>query len=256
MSPPRRPRAALAAALAAAVALAPAAANAQAVTGSEVKRAIDRGVNALMKQQNADGSWSYRDHSAGATALCTLALLNAGRPADDPAVAAGLTFLRDLRVGEITDTYDVSLVVMAFAAAKDGRRDQARMLELTRRLERGQRDLGGNAGGWDYNVEAGGDGRADNSISQYAILGLRDAAYAGIPVSRRTWGLAADYWVGPNNHNRDGSWGYVPRQSGGTGSMTVAGIASCAIIHEFLREDVLNPDGTPDCCGGDRPDPP
>ena len=254
MSPPNRLRAPLAAAVAAASLFAPAAAPAQAVTGTEVKRAIDRGVDALEKQQNADGSWSFQSHSAGATALCTLALLNAGEAADAPAVAAGLAFLRNLRVAEISETYDAALVIMAFAAAKDGRRDQARMLKLTRRLERGQRDRGRNAGGWDYKLGDGGDGRADNSISQYAILGLRDAAFAGIPVDRRTWRLAADYWAGPNNINRDGSWGYTPVSGGGTGSMTVAGVASCAIIHEFLREDELNPDGTPDCCGDDRPD--
>ena len=215
MSPPSRLRAPLAAAVAAASLFAAAAAPAQAVTGTEVKRAIDRGVDALEKQQNADGSWSFQSHSAGATALCTLALLNAGEAADAPAVAAGLAFLRNLRVAEISETYDAALVIMAFAAAKDGRRDQARMLELTRRLERGQRDRGRNAGGWDYKLGDGGDGRADNSISQYAILGLRDAAFAGIPVDRRTWRLAAEYWAGPNNINRDGSWGYTPVSGGG-----------------------------------------
>ena len=247
----------LAALLAAAALLPPSAARGQDVSGVEVRRAIERGVTALEKQQNADGSWSFRNHAAGATALCTLALLNCGKTVGDPSVAAGLEWLRDEPVDEIArNTYETGLTIMAFAAAKDGRRDQARMLQLVQRLERGQRTAGPNAGGWNYGLD-GGNGRADNSISQYAILGLRDAAYAGIPVSRKTWLLAARYWAGggagPVNQNRDGSWGYMLNSSG-RGSMTVAGIASCAILREMLREDDLNPDGTPDCCGQDAPD--
>ena len=236
-------------------------AAAQGVTGTEVKRAIARGVDALHAQQNADGSWSFPGHANGATALCTLALLNCGEPVEEPHVAAGLAYLRGRQPAEIaSDVYDAGLAIMAFAAAKDGRRDQARMLQITRALEAGMRDRGPNVGGWGYDLR-GGDGQADRSNSQYAILGLRDAAYAGIPVSRDTWRTTALYWAGGTfagrpvaAQNRDGSWGYGMRGSGGRGSMTVAGIASCAIIREFLREDELNPDGTPDCCGEDRPD--
>ena len=245
---------------AAAALLAPAAAPAQDVTGTEVKRAIARGVDAVKKQQNADGSWSFRQYTDGATGLCTLALLNCGLTVDDPAVAAGLNYLRDRPPGEIDGTYNTACTLMAFAAAKDGRRDQARMLTLTRQLERGMRTSGGNVGGWGYDLR-GGDGGADRSNCQYAILGLRDAAFAGIPVDRRTWRLASLYWAGGNAggrqieaQNADGSWGYGLRGSASRGSMTVAGIASCAIIGEMLREDALNPDGTPDCCGDDRPD--
>ena len=38
---------------------------------------------------------------------------------------------------------------------------------------------------------------------------------------------------------------------GRPGSMTVAGIATVALLKTMLREDRLKPDGTPDCCGDD-----
>ena len=236
-----------AAALAFASLAAPAAA--QELSSAAVKRSIERGVDALMKQQNADGSFSFGQHTNGATAICTLALLNAGRTAEDPAVAAGLEYLRDQPPGSIDQTYDCALTIMAFVAAKDGRRDQTRLLALTRALERGQTRVGPGRGAWYYRLGSGG---ADRSNSQYAVLGLRDAAYAGIPVSRKTWENVANYWVGPNAQNRDGSWGYMLAGSNGTGSMTVAGIATVSILKTMLREDDLNPDGTPNCCGRDR----
>ena len=224
------------------------------LSSAEVKRAIERGTAALSKLQRADGSWDSPgvSHVPGATALCVLALLNSGLPNDDPAVARGLAYLRDLPPGEIVSggTYDASLALMAFAAAKDGRRDAARMLALTRVLEDGRVKLGQNRGGWGYFLPGRGGG-ADRSNSQYAVLGLRDAAYAGVPVQRQTWVDIASYWVGPNVQNRDGGYTYTMAGGGARGSMTVAGIATLSILKTMLRTDQLNRDGTPDCCADD-----
>ena len=219
-----------------------------------MKRSIDRGVAALTKLQNRDGSWDSPGvpHVPGATALCVLALINSGEATDSPAVAAGLTYLRDRPAGEIVSagTYDTALALMAFAAAKDGRRDGVRMRDLTRALENGRIKGGRNRGGWGYGM-SGMAGQADRSNSQYAVLGLRDAAHAGVAVQQQTWEDVKNYWVGPNAQNRNGGYTYGLAGGGGRGSMTVAGIATLSILKSVLREDDLNPDGTPDCCGED-----
>ncbi|NNJ24744.1 DUF4159 domain-containing protein [Alienimonas chondri] len=247
----------VAAALVVAAALcppAPRSAAAQDLSSAEVKRSIDRGVTALTKLQNANGSWDSPgvSHLPGSTALCVLALLNSGESVDSPPVAAGLKYLRDLPTGDIVGggTYDTSLALMAFAAAKDGRRDGARMLALTRRLEDGRVKAGQNRGGWGYGLPSIGGG-ADRSNSQYAVLGLRDAAYAGIPVQRATWEDISNYWLGRNVQNGDGGYTYGSAGGGARGSMTVAGIATLSILKSVLKQDDLKPDGTPNCCGND-----
>ncbi|MEM9702818.1 MAG: prenyltransferase/squalene oxidase repeat-containing protein, partial [Planctomycetota bacterium] len=226
-------------------------AAAQELTSENVKRSIERGVAALSKLQNDNGSWNSPNvsHTSGATALCVLALINSGESVDSPAVAAGLKYLRDRRPGQIMGdgTYDVSLALMAFAAAKDGRRDGARMLALTRALEAGRVKVGPHRGGWTYGLGENNRG-ADRSNSQYAVLGLRDAAYAGIPVQRQTWEDVRNYWVGGNAQNRDGGYTYGLAGGGARGSMTVAGIATVSILKSVLKEDNLKPDGTPNCC--------
>jgi len=191
----------------------------------------------------------------GSTALCVLALLNSGEPVDSPPVAKGLKYLRDLQVGDIVSggTYDTSLAIMAFAAAKQPRTFETRMTALTRALENGRVKAGRNRGGWGYGLPSVGGG-ADRSNSQYAVLGLRDAAYAGVSVKRETWEDVANYWVGPNAQNRNGGYTYGLAGGGARGSMTVAGIATLSVLKTMLRKDDLNPDGTPDCCSENRLD--
>ena len=250
----------LAAALAVVPLLTPPPADAQDLSSVEVKRAIERGRDALVKEQGANGKWSSGlGDRPGITALALLALLESGMEVGDPPVDAGLRHLRDLREDQLKATYDASLAVMAFAAAKDGRRDSARMLQLVRRIEDGRVKAGNNRGGWGYELWGLGDG-ADRSNSQYAVLALREAVYAGIPVKQETWEDVAVYWVGGDDRrggrvraqNADGGWGYGTGGGGGSrGSMTVAGIATVSILKAMLREDRLNADGAPDCCGDD-----
>ena len=53
--------------------------------------AIDRGIAYLKREQSPRGNWGeMAGYTGGVTALCTLALLNAGVPADDPTIVKAL----------------------------------------------------------------------------------------------------------------------------------------------------------------------
>nr|MDQ3332606.1 DUF4159 domain-containing protein [Planctomycetota bacterium] len=221
-------------------------ARGQDLSSQEVLKSIDAGKNFLVGQQNADGSWSNTFGRIGPTSLAVMALINSGMPNDAPAVRRGLEFLRSVREEDFSgthETYETSLLIMALAAAKDAGRDRARILALTTRLEGGQ-----NTGQWSYSLRGLNFTGGDRSNSQFAVLGLREAAFAGIPVSRATWLVIARHWL--MSQNADGGWAYSGRPGQGSyGSMTVAGIATLNIVKTLLREDDLKKDGTVNCCG-------
>ncbi len=227
----------------------------------EVKQAIDRGKKFLVQEQGHDGSWtvdSSSDDRIGITGLCVLSLLNCGMSAQDPPVRRGLQFLRSRSADDLAghhETYQTSVVIMALVAAKD-KADFAKISALAQRLEEGQIDQG-NVGAWPYQLQRGGIlAGGDQSNSQFAILGLREAVEAGYRADRLTWERARDYWE--LNQNHDGGWGYSPAGTGNApsrGSMTVAGVASLAITQQMLQSDSgVAPDGTPPCCNETVPD--
>src|SRR3990172_7780122 len=86
------------------------------IDAAQVLDAIDRGTAYLKREQSPRGNWSeMAGYTGGVTALATLALLNAGVPADDPAIVRALEYLRGLKLEK---TYVVSLQTMVFAAAE------------------------------------------------------------------------------------------------------------------------------------------
>ena len=222
---------------------------------TSVHSAVEQAKSFLLKRQENDGSWRAQTRAqwqTGVTSLVLLALINAGMTADDPVIERGLNYLRAIKEPDPKTTYEISVMIMVFAAAKDGQRDKARILALAQKLEAGQRKRGDYAGCWSYfcgktpidTEKLGLNG--DHSNSQFAILGLRDAAHAGVPVDRDTWERADRHWR--THQNADGGWGYRVRGSS-LGSMTVAGIATLVITTSMLPEDQdLNADGTPSCC--------
>lgn len=244
--------------IAAAILWPPPALRAQELTEEAVKTAIKRGRDFLIRKQNADGSWTAQDSSdwqVGVSSIVLLSLINSGMTLDDEAVAKGLNYLRGLPEGELTKTYEVSLAIMALVAAKDGERDKGRILMLAQRLEQAQATAGQGTGSWSYET-----GKSlinispDRSNGQFAILGLREAAEAGVPIDREVWERARQHWT--LAQNPDGGWGYrftENERMASTGSMTVAGIATMLITDAMLRDDaVVNPDGSLNCCGDEK----
>jgi hypothetical protein len=222
------------------------------LSSAQVKDAIEHVQKFLGTIQNRDGSFGFRSAgpasyygNTGVTGLVVLALLSSGVSVDQPVVADGLKFLRSSHepLGGF-ETYQCSVMLMALAAAKQPERDALRIQSLAQRLESFQVARGPRAGMWNYGR---GLGAEDNSNTQFAILGLREAAVSGVSVSRKTWELAAAHYI--DTQNPDGGWGYHVGQPS-TGSMTCSGIGSLVICDQILSagEDDRNADGTPKCC--------
>jgi hypothetical protein len=206
---------------------------------ARVLATIDRAVGYLKRTQNGRGGWSDPDtFPGGTTALCTLALLNAGLGPREPVVAKALEFLRRL---EPERTYVVALQTMVLCAAEP-RRDLVLIQRNAQWLERAQRedDWGGS---WGYGDAGGG---SDPSNSQFALLALYEAQQVGAKVDPETWRRSATYWR--KLQNGDGSWSYN-RGGPGTGSMTCAGVGALLIAALADAEgDARVRDGKVECC--------
>jgi len=218
------------------------------VTDQQVRDAIDAGVRFLKKEQNRDhGNWpEYPGEPGGLSALCTLALLNAGVDRDDPVIQKSLNYLRSL--GNPRRTYSASLITMVLCAAEPTR-DRLLIRKYVKWFEATQIDTGEIAkGGWGYTQR---QPPGDNSNTQFAMLALNEAERAGVKVSERTWRLALQHWQ--RSQKPDGSWCYKRTSNSATpssGSMTCAGIASMVIASGRLssgRAHVLH--DHVHCCG-------
>jgi len=224
--------------------------DADSLRRQKVLAAIERGQAALKRLQNADGTWSSvaygQQYECGVTSLVTLALLNSGLTANDPAVAKALNWLKRPNVDPVK-TYDIAMVIMALAAADD-KTSMGRIAKLASRLEEYQ-NVGDGGGNWGYGPRSGG---YDNSNSQFAVLGLREAAHIGVPVDRKVWERAQEHFLRTQSKPVDSpmgaGWDYT--NSGGSyGSMTVAGLASLVITSSMLEDDAnIDPNGQIDCC--------
>jgi hypothetical protein len=222
------------------------AADEPALSPEKIQRAIEKARDWLLREQKPNGTWECgmrtQDTRVGATALVVLALANAGVEAEHPALRKSLDWLRQQKPEE---TYSVSLQTMALAMLAPDT-DRPILERNVQWLEATQVTNGPAAGSWSYGKAKG---TGDNSNSQFALLGLHEANRAGIQVDPRVWRLAHQYWV--SAANGDGSWGYTIGNSGGSGSMTCAGIASVWITAEHIGTPAAMANReTVACCGG------
>src|SRR5262245_50039308 len=168
------------------VATATASAQPREPLADRVKKAIDGGVKYLKVVQRASGSWEVDgdvianaavSHPGGKTALAILALLNAGLTSNDPSVALGLKNLRSI---EPESTYACALQLLAYAEANLPE-DRLRIQNNVKWLLDARVYKAGEFLGWSYTRKPSG-GIADNSNTQYAVLGLWAAKQAGVAV--------------------------------------------------------------------------
>jgi hypothetical protein len=208
----------------------------------QVRGAIQRGVKYL-REQERDGKWEAKDaaipYPDGFTSLAVLALLTAGVPPDDAVIQRGLKHLRTVRPEQ---TYVVALQTMAFARAGEAQ-DRVRIQRnadwlLAARL----RD------GWTYSKPAVRNlSAADNSNTQYALLGLEAARRAGAKVDRKALEGLRKFYL---DTQADGGWSYRPRERP-TLSMTAAGLCGLVLTGRELDAGLhkLRADGSAADCG-------
>ena len=202
------------------------------VTDRDVRQTIEQGVKFLKENQDkVRGGWS--EHPAqpgGLSALCTLALLNAGVTVDDPAMVKALDYIRSFNAPDMT--YSVALRTMVLCAAEPKKdlltiRGNVKWLEAAQ-LTDATSSARGRKGMWTYSLRGPGDNlyTGDNSNTQFALLALNEAERVGVQVNPATWRLALEHWQ--QTQKEDGAWGYTPREAS-TGSMTCAGVCSVVI---------------------------
>jgi hypothetical protein len=190
--------------------------------------AVRQAIDYLQKQQGAAGTWAdLPGFPGGVTALCTLAMLDAGVPVTDEHVQRALKPLRKL---EPNRTYTTAMSMMVLAAAEP-KRDRELLQRDLNWLEANQHKSEAISGAWGYGQARG---VVDNSNTRFGLLGLQAAEEAGLKVDPKVWRRLLDYWL--NNQSADGSWGYAPGLFG-TGSMTCSGIASVAQVRARVGQD-------------------
>lgn len=218
----------------------------------QVVTAIERGQKTLIAMQNGDGSFptQHLNYAVGSNSLVGLALLNSGVPPKDPAIQGCVRYIRSLP--QPSATYDLGLGIM-FLSAVGEPRDKPRIQQWAMVLIDGQLPNGA----WGYGNGGQGADWWDNSNTQFAVLGLREAAFTtGMPISPKVWEKARSHWLncqsGPTNAALGSGWGYATDGGGDVrGSMSVAGVAALEITNSFLIEDRLDGQGQLDCCSGE-----
>jgi len=211
----------------------------------KVRRAIDEGVSYLRSQQRRDGSWEVGAGglagAGGWTALALLAMLHSGVKPSDEAVQRGLVYLRSVPPSK---TYVVGLQTMVFCLA--GQPEDRKLIKRNADwlLEARMAD------GWSYGNQGKGVGRgmADNSNTQYALLGLHEAIQSGYRADPAALRALQELYL-KTQHN--GGWGYKPAGRGATMTMTTAGLCNLIITGLDLarNQSTLRPDGSADNCG-------
>ena len=203
----------------------PAGAQVANVSSQQVANAIQRGVTWVQARQLPDGSWPDNSQwRGGHTALALLALLNAGVDPHSPEMQAGMARLLETAN---ESTYVVSLKCMVLAAA-DPAKYRAELTAAAQWLMRTQLENGT----WNYSASVRGQ---DNSNTQFALMGLHEAAKAGVNIDPVVWQRSQKHFR--ETQLTDGGWTYRnsgPARGSAYGSMTCAGIASLFITGEQI----------------------
>ncbi|MBA4063672.1 MAG: hypothetical protein C0501_08165 [Isosphaera sp.] len=210
--------------------------------------ARDKAIDFLKKQQKADGTWegvviaTLADLEGGTTGLVALALLEAGVPPKDPAVAKAVEYLVKL---EPKKTYVVSLQtrVLARVDAK----------AHANQLQANADWLVKNGIGWRVGDDGSPDGKlrgwsypqndiADGSNTHFAVLGLHAAAQAGAKVDGKVWAQVRELYS--RTQIREGTWRYY---GGGAGegmpvSVSMTGAALVGLTLAARNEKTGKPD--------------
>ena len=162
--------------------------------------------SATRRTARATGSTSTRSArptpAAGPAWPCSPCSTPASSPDDPTSIQRGLHYLRSI---EPRQTYVVGLQTMVFAEA--GRTEDRERIQrnvdwlLAARVMRRRRAPAAGA-------TARRGGSADNSNTQYALLGLHAGHQAGAKIDRDVWESIRDFYI--RTQQADGGWVYDP----------------------------------------------
>lgn len=193
------------------------------VSAEAVEREIGRLVERIKSQQRGNGSWQFPGRTPGFTALNVLALATAGLKEEDPAVGKAVQYLRrNFPAGE---SYGVGLYACAFEAVDPS----AYWAEIRRAAD--WLVAHQHSGTWNYQ----GTFKGDNSVTQFAMLGIKAAMDANVPVPERVLQANERHFRG--TQNGDGGWGYRGK-SKTMASMTPAALSSLHVCGVELEKSL------------------
>lgn len=198
----------------------------------KVNVALEKGVNWLKSQQQADGSFPppTTGTTLGSTAISLYALLKVGVRPDDPAVVKGFKYIRDHRQqlyrppDTVFPVYTVSFLILALASAGEHTEVKvvergtqvvteemkiklsvdkiAWMKELHSWLLSVRVDYKGKKGtntSWAYRADQ--KGYYDNSNVQIAVLALKAASMSGIQTPKNIWEQILSHFLESQEEN-------------------------------------------------------
>jgi len=170
--------------------------------------------------------------------------------------------LEEIATQDLRNTYQTSLTALTLEAVDkvkyhnrlaqcaqflvdnqcvNGQWSYGKPVKMPDNLPKGPSKDGGTVAAVKITKRGSGPARGDNSNSQYAALGLRACASAGIQMPEEVFSAAAKWWE--KNQSKDGGWGYSDAGQMGDpshGSMTAGGVASLIIYRNLLRQDPTN----------------
>jgi hypothetical protein len=222
---------------------------AELVTDAEIGQSIQRGVDWMIGQfedgklitSRAGGDNAYY---SGLNALCVYALLQSSYAVKDERLNLKGDFVKKLvavmkdspmEMGPVTYARAIRSTALSLIDRKE---DKAALAADVKYLLASHIN-----GAYTYQMLQGLQGRSprsrmggawDNSNAQYGLLGVWSAAEVGAEVNNAYWQAVEQHWT--TCQLEDGSWGYSGYNSsrGGRLSMSVAGIASLFVTHDYL----------------------
>jgi hypothetical protein len=227
-----------------------------------VAAAIKKGREFLIDKQelagDGKGHWELdvtsKRHEGGWTSLATLALLYAGEKPDSAVIQRALKYIRAI---EPDDTYTVGLQTLVLAEV--GSKDDLTLIQrnvdwlVKNKVPQGA----GKLRGWGYKSNSLS---ADNSNTQYALLGLWAGRQAGAKVDRAIWEEIHSFYLRTQDIEAggrgSGGWRYT-EGTATTPTMSVAGLCGLIISGQELAESRLKirDDGSVVGCGEYDDDP-
>jgi hypothetical protein len=180
--------------------------------------------------------------AGGASALATLAMLEAGVTHHDPHIKAALQCLepRDLQM-TYSRAIRANLYAQLMARVRDDRRLYAHFRQL---LGEDMRWLEGamSEDGWYHYGSRTGRGQGDNSCTQFGVLGMWACANANMEIGDDYWAAVEQHWLETQGAN--GGWSYTGRPSNShpaTPTMTAAGVNTLYVVLDKLHTRIEPP---------------